>query len=122
PQYREIGQGIAPDDIRFELPAVREGRMHAARALDDMCRGEQEAVGRDHDTAAAAAARAEARHGRAEPFRDAHHRLRVGVERFFVRQGDKLELGHGSTLARAMRSVPDSGPWPTSRPAVTGPS
>ena len=52
---REIGERVGADQLELDLAAVGERRVPApAGARDDVRRGEQEAVARDHDAAAAA--------------------------------------------------------------------
>ena len=85
-QHGEIGERVGPDRPQRELAPVGERRAHAAAAApDDVRRGEQEAVRRDHDAGAAAgppaAADAQVRHGRRDGLGDERDDARVGVER-----------------------------------------
>ena len=54
-QHGEVGERVGADDPQRQLAAVGERAAHARRgALDDVRRGEQEPVGRDHDAGAGA--------------------------------------------------------------------
>ena len=94
PQQREVGERIGADDGELEVAAIGEGR--AARRVgagDDVRRGEHEAVGGDHDAAAAsvedtsaadAPSHAEAGDRRRHAGGDRDHGPRVGVERLLA--------------------------------------
>ena len=59
-QHREVGERVGADHARLDLAPVGERRANARPAppaLDHVGGGEHEAVGRDHDAGAAAAAR-----------------------------------------------------------------
>ena len=84
-QHGEVGERVRPHHARLELAAVGERRADPrppAPALDDVRGGEHEAVGRDHDAGAAAAAGdAEVRDRRRERLGDVRDDARVRVER-----------------------------------------
>ena len=110
---------VGADDLEAVLAAVDKGRFAATvAARDDVGRGEQEAVRRDHDRAAAAvqappaagAVRdAEVRDRRSEPLDDVDDRARVRVQRIVVRLArpeGRIEVrephpGQGSSHDRA---------------------
>ena len=83
-EHGKVGERVRADEREGQVAAVGEARPQAAAgALDDVGRGEQEAVGRDHDAAAAplplAAAAVpphdpDARDGRPQRARDRAHR------------------------------------------------
>ena len=93
PEQCKVGHRIGADDFELELTAVDERRTPAVCSLDYVRRGQREAVGGDHDGAAAAVQALAApdpsrdpqvRHRRRQPLGDGGDGLRVGVERFIL--------------------------------------
>src|SRR2546421_500863 len=55
--HRDVGVGIVADQVRVEARTVGDAHLDSARAVHHVAVGEDEAVGRKHESRAAAAAR-----------------------------------------------------------------
>jgi hypothetical protein len=109
-QHGEVGERIGADHAQRQLAPVGERGAHApaATALDDMRRGEQEAVGSDHDAGAgadgaAAPGQPQVRHRGGHRLRHGGHHARVGVERLgLVGEGHVSHLQNDSDCPRGL--------------------
>ncbi len=103
--HRDVGVGVVADEVRIEARAVGEAHLDRARAVHHMAVGEDEAVGRKHESRAAAAARRfalgragglgdlDVNDGGADALRGRDHRSGIGIEQggvaFGARRGSR---------------------------------